>query len=161
MMFTELTLEEVDYEPKKIFKTCSSFHLVTGCDGGKATCSCPGYYQHMVCEHATLMDMLYDRHFQVPEKFAEECAEFRKRVGRRKGVQQAENEMKVKKSEWDVIICGVGMSWMRMNPCQKGSSIELCMGGVREFLVVTLDRFPRLQRFPRLHGGWLAAQIRN
>ena len=60
------------------------------------------------CEHAMLMDMLYDRHFQVPEKFAEECAEFRKRVGRRKGLQQVENEKRGKKSEGDVIILGGG-----------------------------------------------------
>ena len=60
----------------------------------------------MVCEHAMLMDMLYDRAFKVPDRFEEECAEFRKRVGRRKGAQQAETEKKGKKSEWDVIICG-------------------------------------------------------
>ena len=61
LMFTELTPEDVQSEPKKFFKTCSSFHLVTACDGAKAKCSCTGYYQHMGCEHAMLMDMLYDR----------------------------------------------------------------------------------------------------
>ena len=106
LMFTELTLEDVQSDPKKIFKTCSSFHLVTACDGAMAKCSCTGYYQHMVCEHAMLMDMLYDRAFKVPDRFEEECAEFRKRVGRRKGAQQEEIDKKVKKSEWDVIICG-------------------------------------------------------
>ena len=106
LMFTELTPEDVQSEPKKFFKTCSSFHLVTACDGAKAKCSCTGYYQHMGCEHAMLMDMLYDRAFKVPDRFEEECAEFRKRVGRRKGVQQEETEKKGKKSEWDVIICG-------------------------------------------------------
>ena len=55
-----------------------------------------------------LMDMLYDRSFKVPERFEEECAEFRKRVGRRKGAQQAETEKKLKKNKWDVIICGGG-----------------------------------------------------
>ena len=29
LMFTELTPEDVQCEPKKFFKTCSSFHLVT------------------------------------------------------------------------------------------------------------------------------------
>ena len=62
----------------------------------------------MVCEHAALMDMLYDRSFKVPERYVEECAEVRKRAGRWKGVHEAENERKVKKNEWDVIICGGG-----------------------------------------------------
>ena len=110
LMFMELTPEDVDCEPKKFFKTCSSFHLVTACDGAKAKCSCTGYYQHMVCEHAMLMDMLYDRSFKVPERFEEECVEFRKRVGRRKGAQQAETEKKLKKNEWNV---RVGTSLMR------------------------------------------------
>ena len=55
-----------------------------------------------------MMDMLYDRSFKVLERFAEECVEIRKRVGRRKGMQLAENEGKGKKNEWDVIICGGG-----------------------------------------------------
>ena len=62
----------------------------------------------MACEHAALMDMLYDRSFKVLERYVEECAEFRKRVGRRKGGQQTDDERKVKKKEWDVIICGGG-----------------------------------------------------
>ena len=68
----------------------------------------------MVCEHAMLMDMLYDRSYKVQDRFEEECAVFRKRVGRRKGAQQEEIDKKGKKSEWDVIICGVWTSMRRM-----------------------------------------------
>ena len=116
LMHREVTPEDVQCDPRTFFKTCSSFHLVTACDGAKVTCSCPGYYQHMACEHADLMDMLYDRSFKVPERFAEECAEFGKQLDERRvctALQQAENEKKGKKNEWDVIICGAGTSQMR------------------------------------------------
>ena len=77
----------------KLFKAYSSFHLVTVADGVKARCSCPGYYQEMVCEHAALMDMCYDVLFQIPAKYEEGCVEFR----RRKGMQEEEEETKKKK----------------------------------------------------------------
>ena len=60
----------------------------------------------MVCEHAALMDMCYDVLFQIPAKYEEECAEFRRRVGRREGMQKEEEETKRKKKGWDGMICG-------------------------------------------------------
>ena len=60
----------------------------------------------MVCEHVALMDMLYDGLFHIPEKFVEEFAEFRKRVGRRKGGQKKYEATTTKKTGWEVIICG-------------------------------------------------------
>ena len=88
----EVKPEDVSYNSKLFSKTCSSFHLVTACDGVKAMCSCPGYYQDMVCEHGALMDMLYYLLFHIPVKFVEECAEFRKRTGRRKGRRRDDEE---------------------------------------------------------------------
>ena len=78
LMDKEVKLEDVTYDSKVFFKTCSSFPLVTARDGVKATCSCPAYYQDMVCEHGALMDMLHDGMFHIPEKSVEECAQFRK-----------------------------------------------------------------------------------
>ena len=45
------------------------------------------FLYRILSAYGMLMDMLYDRSFKVPERFEEECAEFRKRVGRRKGAQ--------------------------------------------------------------------------
>ena len=81
LMDKEVKPEDVKCDAKLFFKTYSSFHLVTVRDGVKATCSYPTYYQDMVCEHAALMDMHYDGLFHIPGKFAEECVEFRRRVG--------------------------------------------------------------------------------
>jgi len=107
LMDEEVKPEEVKCDVKLFFKAYSSFHLVTVADGVKARCSCPGYYQEMVCKHAALMDMCYDVLFQIQAKFEEECAEFRRRVGRRKGMQKEEEEPKKKKKKgWDVMICG-------------------------------------------------------
>ena len=78
LMNTEVKPEDVTCKSKLFFKTYTLFHLVTVRDGAKATCSCPAYYQDMVCEHASLMDKLYDPLFHIPEKFVEECAEFRR-----------------------------------------------------------------------------------
>ena len=76
-------------------------------DGVKTRCSCPGYYQDMICEHAALMDMCYDVLFHIPEKFEEECASFRRRTGRRRGVNKEQEESKTKKKKgWEVMICG-------------------------------------------------------
>ena len=105
LMDEEVKQEDVTYDSKLFFKTCSSFYLVTACSKVKATCSCPAYYQNMVCEHGALMDMLYDGLFHIQAKFVEECAEFRKRIGRRKGGQK-EDEEATKTKDWDVIICG-------------------------------------------------------
>ena len=70
LMDLEVRPEEVKCEAKSSFKTCSSFHLVTARgDGSKSTCSCPRYHQDMVCEHAALMDMLFDGSFEIQEKF--------------------------------------------------------------------------------------------
>ena len=105
LMKTEVKLEDVTCAAKEFFKTYSSFHLVTARDGAKSTCSCTGYYQDLACEHATLMDMIHDHSFQIPEKFVEECAAFRRRAGRRKGGQK-EDEEPIKNKDWDVMICG-------------------------------------------------------
>ena len=81
--------EDVKCEVKVLFKTFSSFHLVTARgDGSKAACSCPGYFSEMVCEHTVLLDMLCDVSFQISDKYVEECAEFRRRAGRRRGLQR-------------------------------------------------------------------------
>ena len=78
--------EEGKCDVKAFFKTYATFHLVTARgDGSKTFCTCPGYHQDMVCEHAMLLDMLYYCSLQIPEKFVEECAAFRRRVGRLKG----------------------------------------------------------------------------
>ena len=88
------------------FESYASFHLVTVSDGVKARFSCLAYYQEMVCEHAALMDMCYDVLFQILAKYEEECAEFRRRTGRRRGVQKEQEETKTKKKKgWDVMIC--------------------------------------------------------
>ena len=97
LMNTEVKPEDLKCESKLFFKTYASFHLVTARDGVKATCSCPTYYQDMVCEHVALMDMLYDGLFHIQVKFVDECAEFRKRVGRRKGGQKEDEETTTKK----------------------------------------------------------------
>ena len=81
LMEEEAKLEDVKCCAKLFFKSYSSFHLVTASDGAQARYSCPAYYQDMVCEHAALMDMCYDVLFHIPEKFVEECAEFRRRTG--------------------------------------------------------------------------------
>ena len=103
LMSTEVKPEDATCESKLFFKTYASFHLVSVHDGAKATCSCPAYYQDMVREHVALMEMLYDPLFHIPEKFVEECAEIRRRVGRRKGGQK-EDEETTKKKVWDVMI---------------------------------------------------------
>ena len=69
LMDKEVKPINVKCEAKLIFKAYSSFHLVTVRDGVKATCSCPTFYQDMICEHAALMDMLYDGLFHIPVKF--------------------------------------------------------------------------------------------
>ena len=38
LMSTEVKPEEVTFEAKLFFKIYSSFHMVTACDGAKATC---------------------------------------------------------------------------------------------------------------------------
>ena len=81
LMDKEVKPEDVKCCAKLFFKSYSLFHLVTACDGVKARCSYPSHYQDMVCEHAALMDMSYDGLFYILEKFVEECAEFRRRVG--------------------------------------------------------------------------------
>ena len=98
--------EDVKCCAKLFFKSYSSFHMVTASDGVKARCSCPAYYQDMVCDHAALMDMCYDGLFHIPGKFEEECAEFWIRAGRRRGPQKQEEETKTKKKGWEVMICG-------------------------------------------------------
>ena len=60
LMYEEVKPEELKCAAKLFFKSYSSFHLVTASDGVKARCSCPAYYQDMVCEHAALMDMCCD-----------------------------------------------------------------------------------------------------
>ena len=54
--------------------------------------------QDMGCEHVALMDMIYDLSFQIPEKFVKQCAEFRRRAGRRKGGQKKVEEPTKKKN---------------------------------------------------------------
>ena len=58
LMDEEVKQEDVKCCAKLFFKSYSSFHLVTASDGVKARCSCPAYYQDMVCEHTALMDVL-------------------------------------------------------------------------------------------------------
>ena len=88
LMDEEVKPEDVKCCAKLFFKSYFSFHLVTASDCVKARCSCLAYCQDMVCEHAALMDMCYDGLFHIPEKFVEECAEFRRRTGRRRGVNK-------------------------------------------------------------------------
>ena len=85
LMYEEVKPEELKCAAKLFFKSYASFHLVTVSHGVKARCSCPAYYQDMVCEHVALMDMRYDVLFQIPAKYEEECAEFRRRTGRQRG----------------------------------------------------------------------------
>ena len=97
--------EQVRCSAKDFFKTMASLHLVTiSEDGHKAMCSCCGYYQNLICEHVALADMIGDISFEIPQKYVEKSAKFRRRIGRRKGGQKQDDIPSTK--GWDVMICG-------------------------------------------------------
>ena len=63
------------------------------------------FTEFVLCEHTVLLDILYDVSFQIPERYVEECGEFRRRARRRRGIQR-QVITGSKKSGWDMMICG-------------------------------------------------------
>ena len=123
LMDLEVRQEDVRCEAKEFFKTYSSFHLVTV----------------MVCEHMAVFDMLYDVSFVISDKYLEECAEFRRRAGRRRGPQR-QVDAGSKRTGWDVMICGnmddsdesemMSQRYAKSNGQDKGCSVASLTGEV-------------------------------
>ena len=95
LMSLDVKPGEVRCSAKDFFKTYASIYLVTVCgDGLKSTRSCCGYYQSMVCKHGALVDMIGNISFEIPARYDEKCADFRRRVWRENGGQKQDDVSK-------------------------------------------------------------------